>query len=157
MAKRRTEVLIGAAALFAGAVVIAGLYAGGRQESVSGYPVTARFPRSDGISIGSEVRLSGITVGKVVDQKLDENYRAVLTLRLDSSLQLTLDTAALIHTDGLLGPKYIALQPGGDERMIPPGGEIAYTQEAIVIEDLLASIIAQAKARRSVEEQGARH
>lgn len=155
MARRRTEILVGAFALLAGAALIGGLYVGGRQQATSGYPVTARFPRSDGIGVGSDVRLSGITVGKVVAQRLDENYRAVLTLRLDPRLHLTVDTAALIHTDGLLGPKYIALQPGGDERMIPPGGEIAYTQEAIVIEDLLASIIAQAKSRRH-GDQGAR-
>lgn len=155
MAKRRTEILIGAAALLAGAAVIAALYADGRGDRAEGYPVSARFQRADGIAVGSDVRLAGIPVGRVTAQRLDENYRAVLTFTVTPALELSSDTAAVIQTDGLLGAKFISLEPGGDERPIPPGGEIAYTQDSVVIEDLLETIISEAKSRRGVVEQGA--
>ncbi len=101
------------------------------------------------------MRLSGIRVGRVVGQKLDDSYRAVITMRLTPELHLSTDTAAVIHTDGLLGAKYISLEPGGDEKRLPPGGEITYTQDSVVIEDLLETIISEAKIRRGIVEQGA--
>ncbi len=155
MARRNTEILVGAASVILGAAVLVTVYADG-QPAGAGYPVSARFQRADGLSVGSEVRLSGVVVGRVVAQSLDPNYRAVVTMRLQPSLELSDDTAAVIHTDGLLGPKYVSLELGGSDRIIQPGGEIVYTQEAIVIEDLLATIIAEAKAKRTAEqEQGA--
>jgi phospholipid/cholesterol/gamma-HCH transport system substrate-binding protein len=155
MARRGTEILIGAAALVFGTAAIAVLYAGGGTKAAEGYPLSARFHRADGIALGSDVRLSGVPVGQVVGQKLDDTYRAVITMRLAPGLQLSADTAAVIQTDGLLGAKYISLEPGGDENMLPPGGEIIYTQDAVVIEDLLETIISEAKMRRGIVEQGA--
>lgn len=155
MARRRTEILIGAAALVFGTAAIVTLYAGAADRSSAGYPLSARFQRADGIALGSEVRLSGVNVGRVVGQRLDQSYRAVITMTVAPGLRLSADTAAVIQTDGLLGAKYISLEPGGDERLLPPGGEIVYTQDSVVIEDLLETIISEAKIRRGSVEQGA--
>mgnify|MGYP001810078588 CR=1 FL=1 len=112
------------------------------------YSVTARFNRADGVAIGTIVRLSGAPVGTVAAQALDERYRALLTLRLHPDIHLPADSAALIQTDGLLGAKFIELRPGGDDAELKPGQEIQYTQDAVVIEDLLDLIIQQARAKR---------
>lgn len=157
MAKRRTEILIGAAALVIGAVVIGALYSARGTNGNDGYLVSARFQRADGIVRGSDVRMSGINVGRVVGQSLDQNYRAVITMRITPQVRLTTDTAAVIHTDGLLGAKYLSLEPGGDDAELPPGGEIIYTQDAVIIEDLLQTIISETKLRRGIVEQGAAH
>ena len=61
---------------------------------------------------------------------------------------MSADTAAVIQTDGLLGAKYIELKPGGDETMLKPGQEISFTQDAMVLEELVGMIIDQAKAKR---------
>jgi phospholipid/cholesterol/gamma-HCH transport system substrate-binding protein len=60
-----------------------------------------------------------------------------------------MDTAALIHTDGLLGSKYIELQPGGEDKLVKPGGAVIYTQDAVDIIDLLEKIVDQAKSKRA--------
>lgn len=155
MATRRTELLIGAATLLVGAAIVVTLYAEGMPGGSEGYPVLARFKRSDGVMVGSDVRLSGVSVGKVTARQLDRQFRAVITMNLRPNIQLAADSAAMIQTDGLLGAKYIALQPGGDDRLIKPGEEITYTQDSVVIEDLLQTIIAEAKARRGIVEEGA--
>ncbi|TAN78146.1 MAG: outer membrane lipid asymmetry maintenance protein MlaD [Magnetospirillum sp.] len=144
------DTVTGGAVVVIGALLLTLAFSvGGKStESADGYMLSARFNRADGISIGSPVRLSGALIGRVVDQGLDDRYRAVLTLQLRPDIKLTSDTAAVIYTDGLLGAKFVELKLGGDERMLTPGQEIQYTQDAVVIEDLLDMIIQQAKAKR---------
>lgn len=146
------DTITGAIVVFVAAILLALIYAKddgpGKSSTDAGYLLKARFNRADGIGIGSDVRLSGVSVGKVVEQHLDPNFRAITTLRVASNIALTIDTAAAIHTDGLLGPKYIELKPGGDETVLKPGQEIPYTQDAMVLEELIDMIIQQAKAKR---------
>lgn len=124
----------------------------GKNASAQGYLVSASFNRLDGISVGSDVRISGVSVGKVMAQRLSPDFRAVTMLSIANGIELPADTAALIRTDGLLGDKFIDLQPGGDEKLIPPGGAVVYTQDAMVIEDLLDMIIKQGRAKRGLSE-----
>ena len=117
-------------------------YSRGNVAPVEGYTVTAKFSAIDGLSIGDDVRISGIRVGSVVDQTLEpEFFRAVITLSIDSDVTLPEDTAALIASDGLLGGKYVALQPGGLEEVLAPGGEITMTQPSVNLETLLGKLI----------------
>ena len=44
---------------------------------------------------------------------------------------------AAVATEGLLGGKYISLDPGGAEELIAPGGETKITQASINLEGLL--------------------
>ena len=125
-------------------------------RSESGYRVSAAFGKVDGLLEGAEVRLGGIKVGRVVDQKLSEHYRAVLTLRIAGHVRLPTNTSAAVHTDGLFGIKYINLEPGGAEETIPPGGAITITQGSLVVADLLEQIIAQGRkvaGKREEKEQ----
>ena len=148
------NILIGAGVLLA---LIAGLVAvhiNSAREKTAGYPVTARFDKAEGVAVGTEVRLSGVTVGKVTRQVLDDNFRAVLTLQLDKSIKLPTDSNAVIQTEALLGAKFIALQPGGDEKNLQPGGEIAYTQSSLSLQDLLDMIISQAEAAHGIKPEG---
>lgn len=146
------DTIIGAFVVLVAALLLGLVYAKddgpGGDTTEAGYLLTARFARADGIAVGSDVRLSGVSVGKVVGQRLAPDFKAVTTLRVASNIALTIDTAAAIHTDGLLGAKYIELKPGGDDAVLKPGQEIPYTQDAMVIEELMDMIIQQAKAKR---------
>lgn len=147
--KDAREIAVGVAVLLAlsGVLVLSSL--GGRVKPVAGYVLKATFNRVDGIGIGGDVRLGGIKVGAVESQELDDRYRAVLTLRIGRDVRLPADTSAAIHTDGLFGSKFISLDPGGDERILGPGGVIAFTQDSVLVDELLELIIAQGKARRA--------
>ncbi|MBF0305644.1 MAG: MCE family protein [Alphaproteobacteria bacterium] len=149
MDERWGEISIGALVLLLGGVVLVGAYSGTGRADGPGYRVTAVFNRADGLPLGGEVRLSGVPVGRVVAQELDERFRAEVTLSIAPGIALPRDTAAAIHTDGMLGAKFVELIPGGSERMIPPGGQIVYTQDSLVLQELLQTIIAQARAARA--------
>ncbi|MBS4773546.1 MAG: MCE family protein [Proteobacteria bacterium] len=117
-------------------------------EAGSYYSLAARFNRTDGLLVGDLVRLAGMDVGKVVDAKLDDNYKAVLTLEIKDAVKIPDDSSASIVSSGLMGAKYIEIEPGGSEDMLEPGAEFSYTQDAMVIEELLDRIVSIGKANR---------
>jgi len=156
MATREEDrnILIGAGVLL---VLLAGLVAvhvNSAREKTEGYAVTARFDKAEGVTVGTEVRLGGVSVGKVTGATLDDRFRAVLTLHLAHGVKLPTDSNAVVQTDGLLGSKFIILQPGGDEKDLQPGGEIAYTQGSLALQDLLDMIISQAESAHGTKPEG---
>ena len=63
-----------------------------------------------------------------------------------------MNTSAAIHTNGLFGSKFIVLEPGGEFDELTDGDSITYTQDSLVVEDLLELIITEGKARRAAAE-----
>ena len=112
------------------------------------YQLHARFNRTDGLLVGDLVRLSGMNVGKVVDAKLDDHFKAVLTLDIKEGIEIPDDSSASIVSSSLLGSKYIEIEPCGSEDFLPAGSEFNYTQDAMVIEELLDRIVGIGKANR---------
>lgn len=117
------------------------VFAYGRTQAgavADGYVLKARFPNVAGVSPGTDVRMAGIRVGRVVAQSLDPGtYQAVVDLGIDKALQLPIDSSAAITTEGILGGTYVSLTPGGDTVMLKPGEEITETSGAT---DLMALI-----------------
>ncbi|MEO5373866.1 MAG: MlaD family protein [Alphaproteobacteria bacterium] len=148
----RKETLIGALVAGIGIVFLVTAYGSGADHDYggveNGYDVTAVFNRTDGLSVGSDVRLAGMSVGKVSHAVLSQDYRSQLTLHVRGDVRLPSDTAALIHSDGLLGAKYVELEPGGAEETLKPSSQIRFTQDSIVVEDLLTKIVAEARSKR---------
>lgn len=108
----------------------------------AGYPVTAEFFRIGGLTVGSDVRLSGIKVGTVSETRLDpETFDAVVVMIIDHDVSLPEDTVAGIESQGILGGKYVRLQPGGAEARIAAGGRIENTQPFRSLEDQVGEII----------------
>ncbi|ABC23239.1 MlaD family protein [Rhodospirillum rubrum] len=150
----RRETLIGGAVVLLGVALLAATSINRHDASgqAGAYQVEAVFNRTDGIGIGSPVRLAGIPIGRIVGHKLDPEYRAIVTMRLDLPNELPDDTAAKIQTDGLLGSKYIELVSlGGGYGTIAPGGRLDYSQDSVIVEDLLVKIVAMAKIKRGLD------
>lgn len=114
-----------------------------------GYRVYAHFGRTDGLGIGDAVRMAGVTIGRVVAADLDENFNSRLTLEVDSQYKIPEDSSASIVSFGLIGGKYVEIEVGGAEEYINPGESINYTQDAMVLEELLDRIISLGKAKHS--------
>ncbi|MBE6453411.1 MAG: MCE family protein [Alphaproteobacteria bacterium] len=112
------------------------------------YQVYARFNRTDGLLVGDLVRLAGMDIGRVVDAKLDDNFKAILTLEIKDSVKIPDDSSAAIVSSGIMGNKYIEIEPGGSEDFINKGDEFSYTQDAMVLEELIERIIGIGKAKR---------
>ena len=130
-------------------LILAYSYGGSRVKSAAdAYTLTAKFNRIDGLFEGADVYLAGIKVGTVSGQTLDDDYRAVVALQIDAGINLPADTAVAIHTDGLFGTKFVVLDPGGEEDALEPGDEITFTQDAMIVGELLELIISEGKPLR---------
>ena len=117
-------------------------------EAGSSYEVNARFGRTDGLLVGDKVRMAGMNIGTVTNAVLDDKFHAILTLDIIDSVKIPDDSSASIVSSGIMGNKYIEIEPGGSPDYIAPGGEFAYTQDAMVIEELIDRIISIGKANR---------
>ena len=113
------------------------------------YNIYADFGRTDGLNVGDFVRMSGITIGRVVASKLDENFNSHLTLEIDSEYLIPDDSSASIVSFGLIGGKYVEIDVGGSEEFIKSGDTISYTQDAMILEELLDRIISMGKNKKS--------
>ncbi len=142
MSRNLIETVLGAVVLVVAALFLFFAYTTSQVRAVSGYQVSAEFDRIDGIRDGSDVRIAGVKVGSVIGEKLDpKTFLATLRMSIAPEYQLPDDTVAEIVSSSLLGDKYMALVPGGSDKIIPPGGRIKYTQAPASLENLIGQMI----------------
>jgi phospholipid/cholesterol/gamma-HCH transport system substrate-binding protein len=149
------ETLMGAVVLVVAGFFLAFAYTSTNIRAVRGYEVTAKFERADGINAGTDVKISGIKVGTVTEQRLDpDTFLAILKLSIDNRIKLPADTVAQVSSEGLLGSNFLQLVPGADDKTIPNGGEIKYTQAPVNLVQLLGKFVfgAAEKAQQSQDQ-----
>lgn len=97
--------------------------------NLSGYEITARLAKVDGLGIGTDVRISGIKVGTVSDLTLDpKNYLVTVHMDIHNDIKIPTDSSMIINSAGILGSSYLSITPGGDDTMLAAGGQIVNTQ-----------------------------
>jgi phospholipid/cholesterol/gamma-HCH transport system substrate-binding protein len=108
-----------------------------------GYEITAHFDDISGLKVKSPVTISGVLIGRVSEIKFDEKLlEAVVKMRIESQYDtLPKDTSASIYTAGLLGEKYIGLEPGGDEQNLVENDKLKLTQGSLVLEKLISRFV----------------
>ena len=98
------------------------------------YPLYAKFTTVSGLRVGSPVDMLGIEVGRVERITLDQkDQMAVVEMRIKKGIQVYGDAIASIKTEGLIGDKYISIDPGGAGQLLVAGGNIIETQPAVDI------------------------
>ena len=96
------------------------------------YNISAFFNRIDGIKIGSDIRMSGIKIGTVARQELDNStFEAKVFMSIDSKILIPDDSSAKITSDGLLGGNYISIEPGGSDIFLLNNEEVLFTQGSV--------------------------
>ena len=110
----------------------------------SGYVVTAKFDNIGDLKEGSPVTMAGVRIGRVESIRFDpRDFKAAVTLSIENQYsEIPDDSDASIQTAGLLGGKYIGIGPGGSETFLKDGGQIEFTQSAIVLESLVNKFFA---------------
>jgi phospholipid/cholesterol/gamma-HCH transport system substrate-binding protein len=143
-------VLVGLGAVAYLSFSVGGLSWGGP----GGLRVFAEFDEIGGLKPRAPVVISGVKVGQVAAIELDgTNYRARVTLDLDRGLALPVDSSASIMTAGILGDRYISLQLGGEEQTLESGGQIGFTESAVLLERLIGKLVYSGD-RGKAEEKG---
>lgn len=136
------ETVLGAIVLCVAGFFLVFSYKTADAGSVSGYEVFADFSGIGGLAVGDDVLISGVKVGTVKAVELDpKTYLARVSMSIKSDVKLPEDTAALISSESLLGGRYLALEPGAMEELIPQGGKIEFTQAPQNLEQLLGQFI----------------
>lgn len=142
MKRNLVESLLGALVLAVAVGFFVWAYARAEVGDPGGYTLIARFDRADGLEVGGPVRISGIKVGQILSQRLDPaSFRAEIRFSVDGAIEIPADSTAAILSASLLGGKYLALVPGGDDLVLGDGDEIAFTQSSINFEDLIGQFI----------------
>jgi phospholipid/cholesterol/gamma-HCH transport system substrate-binding protein len=155
MSRNIIETAMGAVVLLVAGVFLFFAYSSTDAGRVDGYSLTARFDRIGSLKVGSDVRLSGVKIGTVLESTLDpETYLAVVSFSVKSGLALPEDTSAEIVSEGLLGGQFLALVPGGSPDMLEAGGEIQFTQSAVSLEQLLGKFIFNATESNGAGKSG---
>lgn len=139
MRKYTTEFWVGLFTLISLLVALYMVFRTGdlRLERQPGYKVFVDFPDVAGLDVGDTVRVAGVEVGKVEAIALEENLGKI-TLTIDHRVVLYEDATARVETYGLLGDRYVSVDPGHEKLpRVSPGGEI---HSAVSSEELDALI-----------------
>jgi len=146
------ETIIGFAVLICSAMFLMFALQSSNIKAASKYSLKAKFDNIEGILIGSDVKISGIKVGSVINQYVDEEtYNAVVELSVDKHVKLPRDSNVKVSTSGLIGSKFLEIQPGADEKFLTDNGEIRYTQSTINLEDLISRFVFNSESDEEIE------
>ena len=136
------EAVMGAIVLIIAGFFLVFAYTSSKGGTYSGYPLAATFDRIDGLAVGNDIRVSGVKVGSVLSITIDpKTYLAEVAFTVRNGLVLPTDTVAEVTSESLMGGKYIALVPGGDEKVFAPGEKITYTQSSVSFESLIGKYL----------------
>ena len=142
MNKKPVETIMGIVVIFVAACFLYFAYQVADLQVVKGYDINARFLKVGGLNVGSDVRINGIKVGTVIAQNLDpEDYVADVKLSISSNIQLPTDSVVSIVSDGLVGNKFIKIEPGKSKEFLQNGDTVANTKDFKTLEDMVGEII----------------
>ncbi|MGJ8611858.1 MAG: MlaD family protein [Octadecabacter sp.] len=143
MRENTTEVVVGAAVLAAALGFLWVLVgAAGIGSGAAGIKLNANFRSVEGVNVGTDIRLAGVSVGVVSGLNLNlETYRADAVFTIDEGIAVPDDSAAVVASEGLLGGTYVELVPGGSFDMFVDGGLITDTQGAVSLIQLLMKFV----------------
>lgn len=142
MGKNLIETVIGAVVILVAVGFLAFAYQSSSMKPVDGYTVLAKFDSASGLSTGSDVRIGGIKVGVVSEMTLDpQTYQAVIAMDIKEATKIPADSTASIVGDGLLGSKYVSIEPGGDEKTLADEDTLSFTQSSVNLETLIGKFM----------------
>ena len=107
------------------------------------YFISARFANVGDLRDRAPVKIGGVTVGMVESIELDPvTFEAIVRMKVSKRFdEIPSDTGASVFTSGVLGDRYIGLEPGGAPDMLGDGDELFITQSALVLEQVIGKYL----------------
>jgi phospholipid/cholesterol/gamma-HCH transport system substrate-binding protein len=110
-----------------------------------GYRFEASFINAQELATRADVRIAGVSVGKVVSKSLDPHgNRTIATIQLDNKYApIHRDARAILREKTILGETYVELAPGSrDAPMLPDGGLLARSgvQPAVQLDQIFDAL-----------------
>ena len=142
MQRNTLEIVMGAIVLLAAAGFVSLAYKAADIKGNGGYEIIAEFGSTGGLSVGDDVRISGIKVGRITEQSLDPiTYSARIAMAIAPDIEIPADSSARITAASLLGGNYLELMPGAEDEMLAAGAVIYDTRDPVSISDLLGKMV----------------
>ena len=142
MHRNTLETVMGAIVLLAAVGFVALAYEAADVKGNGGYEIAAEFGSTGGLSVGDDVRISGIKVGQITSQQLDSiTYVAKVSMAIDATIKIPSDSSARITAASLLGGNYLELMPGAATDALEAGAVIYDTRDPISLSDLLGKAV----------------
>ena len=142
MRKNAVETILGGVVLIVAVIFLTFALNTAQVKAVVGYNVSAAFLKVGGLTNGSDVRINGIKVGTVSDLQLDpQTFDAVVSMSIREDVAIPTDSVAGIGSSGIIGGKFVSIQPGGEKEDLPDGGKITRTKDFKSLEDQVGEII----------------
>lgn len=136
----RSATKVGLAVLMSFAAFVGIWYFLNRQTFRSNtYPLQVSFPDAQNITPGAAVRMAGVEVGVVREIGLTKDNQALLDLRIFRRYEIPKDSRFTVTSGGLIGEKYVSINPRVGEAAAIPAGARVQGQGTVQIEDLMAT------------------
>ena len=103
------------------------------------YSLFANFNTVTGLREGNAINMLGLEIGKVEKFTLDqENEQVKVEFKINKGIEIYDDAIASIKTEGLIGDKFVAIDPGGGGDLLADGDSITDTNSPTDIMDLIS-------------------
>jgi len=123
-----------------------------------GYRITVPFKEATQLAAESDVRISGVSVGKVKSITLADSGLADATIEMDSPYApVPANTRAILRQKTLLGETYVELTPGNASGpTLPEGGTLpeAQVSQAVQLDEIFRTFNARTRQAFKVWMQG---
>jgi len=102
-----------------------------------GYNIKVAFNFVEGMDNGAPVRMAGVRVGNIKEVNLQsQENKVVLSIRIDGKTPIRKDSKFYLNTLGLMGEKYIEIDPGVSSEFLKNGDFVA-GQDTKRMEDMI--------------------
>jgi phospholipid/cholesterol/gamma-HCH transport system substrate-binding protein len=114
-----------------------------------GYRVQVAFPQASTLALEADVRVAGVSVGKVRKKDLIPNgNRMLVDLEMDRRFApVATDAKVILRQKTLLGETYVEITPGTSDEKLPEGGRLAdaRVEEAVELDEVFQALDPQTR------------
>ena len=103
------------------------------------YTLYAPFNSVNGLHVDNSVEMLGMEIGRVTAFRMDQDkQQAIAELQIQKGIKVYDYAIASIKTAGLIGDKYVSIDPGGGGDLLANGDTIIETESPVDIMELIS-------------------
>jgi phospholipid/cholesterol/gamma-HCH transport system substrate-binding protein len=110
-----------------------------------GYRVRISFPNAGQLATQADVRIAGVTVGKVIDKSLDpQGNRTIATIQMSNKYApVHEDARAILREKTIIGETYVDMTPGSPKSPVVPDGGLlprGQVEHAVQLDEVFSAL-----------------
>ena len=103
------------------------------------FSLYTKFTSVSGLRTGNSVEMFGIEIGRVGKLSMNQDEQvAVVELKIKKDVEIYGDAIASVRTSGLIGDRYVQIDPGGGDEKLNHGDSIIETEAPIDLQGIIS-------------------